>query len=56
MSEYNEDQVGAVLVFKQGVTEEQAKEAIKRLKDVLSYEPNVHSFDPKWGGPVWYIP
>lgn len=63
MLKYNSTKVGAVLVFKDGVTEEQATNALKMLKDVLdeNYWNHiklglVQSFDPNYGGPVWYIP
>lgn len=49
-------QLGTVLVFRPGVTQKEAEEALKKLREVLQYEPNLHSFNPEWGGPVWYIP
>lgn len=52
----SDEQVGAVLIFKEGVDKAEAQRALTKLYDVLKYEPNVHTFDPKWGGPVWYIP
>lgn len=52
----SEEKVGTVLTFKNGVTEEEAAIALEKLYDILDYEPRIHSFDPKWGGPVWYVP
>lgn len=53
---------GTVLVFKEGVTKEQAEKALETIKDVIDLDnyvakkPTVHEFDPKLGGPVWYLP
>ena len=54
--EYNPTRSGTVLVFKEGVTEEQARKALEKLKALLDYTPRINTFDPEWGGPVWYIP
>ena len=51
-----DEQVGSVLVFKPGVSEEEARKALEALKDMLDYQPSVNSFNPAWGGPVWYVP
>jgi len=54
--------VGTVLVFKEGMTKEQAERLLTKIRDVIDDEyyvsgmPTVHEFDSKWGGPVWYIP
>jgi hypothetical protein len=64
MPKSNENQqAGVVVVFKPGVTVEQAQAALERLRDVIDVDyqypsgmPRVQVFDPKWGGPVWYIP
>ena len=53
---------GAVVVFRQGVTPEQAEDAFRKIADVLETGttgavvlPTVHKFDIRdW--PVWYIP
>lgn len=50
------EQVGAVLVFKPGVTLEAATQALKDLKALLEYPPTVQSFDPEYGSPVFYVP
>lgn len=50
------EQTGAVLVFKPGVTVEQAREALAPLADKLEGTPNIQTFFPEWGGPVFYIP
>lgn len=49
-------QAGAVLVFKPGVTPEEAAKALKALEALLEYTPRVNTFNPDWGGPVWYVP
>jgi len=49
-------QLGAVLVFKPGVSADKAKQALKDMGALLEYQPGVNQFDPAWGGPVWYIP
>jgi hypothetical protein len=54
--DYRPDRLGTVLVFNEGVTREQAREALKRLSDVLGYTPRLNDFESRWGGPVWYIP
>jgi hypothetical protein len=56
MPKYNPTKVGAVIVFRDGTTEKQATDALKKLKDVLDYQPRIQSFDPNYGGPVWYVP
>jgi len=58
------NRLGTLLVFKEGTTNEEAIEALEKIKDVLSddyfvdSDPDslIHGFDPEWGGPVWYIP
>ena len=50
------EQTGAVLVFKDGVSPEEAQKALAKLQDILQYQPNINTFNPNWGGPVWYIP
>ena len=55
-------QAGVVLVFKMGITPEQAEKALERLKDVIDPDyyvggkANVQTFNPQWGGPVFYVP
>lgn len=53
---YNPAQSGTVLVFKQGTNPIEIEEKLKELRDILEYVPTVHTFNPEWGGPVWYIP
>ena len=62
MPKYNPTKVGAVIVFKDGTTEEQASDALEKLRDVLDENywnkcklGTVQSFDPNYGGPVWYV-
>ncbi len=52
----SKDQAGTVLVFKPGVTKEQAQKALEKLRDLLEHSPHVNTFNPEWGGPVWYVP
>lgn len=52
----SKDQAGAVVVFKPGVTKAQAQEALKKLRDLLDHTPQVNTFNPEWGDPVWYVP
>ena len=52
----NATKAGAVITFKDGVTKKQAEEALKAIRDLCDYPPRVNLFDPRWGGPVWYIP
>ena len=49
-------QVGTVIVFKEGVTKEQALKALIPLRDLLACGPQVRMFDPELGWPVFYIP
>lgn len=48
-------QVGAVLTFPEGVTQEQVREALGKLGIEID-SATVASFDGRYGGPVWYIP
>lgn len=56
------ERYGTVLVFKPGTTEEEAKAALEKIKDVVDLryyagnEVPVNSFDDYEGGPVWYVP
>jgi hypothetical protein len=58
-------QYGALLVFKPGTGKDKAAEALRRLVaegliDMDYYGgalgPTVQTFNPNYGGPVWYIP
>jgi hypothetical protein len=55
-------QAGTVLVFKEGVSKEEAQKRLEALRDILdlgyflSGMPQVQEFNPDWGGPVWYVP
>ncbi len=49
------DLVGSVLVWSDGVSEEKAKEALLTIEHLLQSSHTI-SFDPKYGGPVWYVP
>jgi len=60
--------VGTVLTFKEGVTREEAVEALRKIENVLHVsdfwaergedplDMSVHDFDDQYGGPVWYLP
>jgi len=54
----SQKQLGAVLVFKPGTTIEKAKKALLKLDDadLLESLPNIETFDPRYGGPVFYVP
>jgi len=52
---------GVVLVFRKGVTQEQAEEALglfAELSQVVDEKQGmtVHEFDTAYSGPVWYLP
>jgi hypothetical protein len=48
---------GAVIVFEEGVTNEQISLLKMDLRrQGLVENINVQEFDPRWGGPVWYVP
>lgn len=54
--------LGAVIIFQQSITQEQAEAALQNLEDAGIIETafrgysRVNEFDPEYGGPVWYIP
>ena len=48
--------LGTVIVFKETITPLQAAEILNALSPVLESDAGVQVFDPKYGGPVWYIP
>jgi hypothetical protein len=56
------ERLGCVLIFKAGITREQAKKALEKLKDVVLQWPDpfpdkvIQGFNPDHGYPVWYIP
>lgn len=64
MAKYDEQPgLGALIVFKEGVTERDARRALQKLSGLIenaygSDDPGdlVRSFDRHVGGPVWYIP
>lgn len=52
-------QFGTVLVFKQGLTKEEIEARLRQIADIVDEDyrqTTVHSFNPDWGGPVWYVP
>lgn len=48
-------QIGAVIVFKKGITEAEAHEVLDRIEGQLESR-NVQEFYPKFGHPAFYIP
>jgi hypothetical protein len=50
------EQAGVLLVFKEGVSAEEAQKALEALRALLDYQPRVQTFNPDWGYPVFYIP
>ena len=48
--------LGTVLIFKPGVTEEEAAAALESLENLLDNSPSVNVFNANHGSPVWYIP
>ena len=50
-----DERVGAVIQFGPGVTEDEVQGLIDSFRDKVS-SAEVHTFDPRLGTPVWYIP
>jgi len=66
------DRIGTVFTFKEEVTEDEAREALAKIVDVIEGTvfigatvpgcrrvedvPPIYSYNDDWGGPVWYIP
>lgn len=58
------NRLGAVIIFKPGMTRDQAQRALRTLEadGVIDGEAwvakrtPVESFDDRVGGPVWYVP
>lgn len=53
--EYTPDRVAALVYFKEGVSVEEAKRHLEKLKEVIDWK-EVHDFDSNLGRPIWYIP
>lgn len=51
-------QTGAVLIFRRGITVEDARELLERFAEELKLdgEPVVRAFNPTYGSPVFYVP
>jgi hypothetical protein len=47
--------VGAVITFEEGVTVEQIREALLAA-EIKVESATIQTYDPQYGGPVWYIP
>jgi len=61
MSHTQDTRQGVVLVFRKGITKEQAEEALglfAELSQVVDETQGmtVHEFDAAYSGPVWYLP
>lgn len=51
------EQAGVLLVFREGVTAEEAQKRLDALRDILDGpSPRVSTFNPDWGYPCFYIP
>lgn len=51
------NQVGMMLVFKEGVTRKEVEDLCDRLKKEEKVEMSgIITFDPKFGYPVFYVP
>jgi len=64
MAKYHkEDSRAALIYFREGITEDQARKALQRISGLIEKPFGsddagdlVRSYDPEYGGPVWYIP
>jgi hypothetical protein len=56
MSDYKPNQFGSLLTFREGVTEKEVREALKKIAHLCEREPRVEHFDNRWGSPTFYIP
>ncbi|KKM02525.1 hypothetical protein LCGC14_1783580 [marine sediment metagenome] len=59
----NKDHLAALIYFREDITEDQARKALQRISPLIEKPFNsddagdlVQSYDPRSGGPVWYIP
>lgn len=52
-----QEQVGALIIFKNGVDKERVLKWVARLQELGVVEGVcVDNFDPAYGSPVWYVP
>lgn len=64
MAKYDEQPgLGAVITFKEGVSERDARRALQKIGAVINkpYGSDdagdlLRAYDVQYGGPVWYIP
>ena len=49
------DQVGAVITFPAGVSQDEVREALGKLGIEIE-SATIATFNPEYGGPVWYVP
>jgi len=54
--DHSKRQTGVLIVFKEGVSKEEAQKAIKSLDNLWEYKPKVQEFNPDIGYPCFYIP
>lgn len=49
---------GAVIVFREGITPQEAAKILRALEDDGKIEPQtrLEAFNPNDGHPVWYVP
>lgn len=47
---------GVLIVFKEGISAEEAQKRLEALSDITDYSPKVQEFNPDWGYPCFYIP
>jgi hypothetical protein len=62
------DRIGAVIVFRAFVSEEEAANILDSIKEFIDLDQmlgrndrekiynTINEFDDGWGGPVWYLP
>lgn len=50
--------VGAVIVFREGTTEENAQRYLTEMykRGILAEPSKAHEYDSNFSGPVWYLP
>lgn len=65
MAKYHKDtdRLGALINFREGISEADARKALQRISGLIEmpWESEdagdlLRSYDPRDGGPVWYIP
>lgn len=56
--DYKADRIGCVMEFDPGLSEDDVKEIVFKLykEGKITYLPKLNAYDPRFGGPVFYIP